>query len=377
MSHSHILILGGGVIGLACAWRLAQGGAHVQLLESREPGQGATLAALGALWPASPLARGPLQELHRASLWQFEGFAAELARVTGRAVSWRRLGRLELLNSSKAADRAAVEAAAACAEWPAFGAPGPTMELLGADEIAGRFPQLSRPVYPGLLCRATAQVQVPELVAALVAACQSAGVSIRSNTRVLALARAGDRVTGVVTAEGTISADSVVLATGAWTALLGEAVAAVAPVRPAKGQGLALQMPHGVRLEGIVKADSTYLIPWVERGEILVGSTTEPEAGFDEAATAEGRAQLLAGAAGILPGLRDAVVLRHWAGLRPQNPAKRHPPIMGPHPELGNLFLCTAHFKTGIGLAPVVSQLVAEAMLTGRVPEALTPFLPK
>ena len=377
MSQPRVLILGSGVIGLSCAWRLAQAGAQVQLLDTRQPGQGATLAALGALWPASPLARGPLQELHRASLWQFDAFAADLARAAGVPVSCLRLGRLELLNSSKAADRAAAESAAACELWPAFAAPQPTMELLTPAQITATFPQLAPPAYPGLLCRATAQVHVSQLVAALVAACQASGVTLRPNTRATALSLAANRVTGILTADGRISADTVLVTTGAWTALLGDPVAAVAPVRPAKGQGLALQMPHAVRLDGIVKADSTYLIPWTDRGEILVGSTTEPEAGFDETPTPEASAQLLAGALGILPGLRDAVVLRHWAGLRPQNPAKRHPPIMGPHPQLPNLFLCTAHFKTGIGLAPLVSQLVTQAILSGNLPERLVPFLPR
>ena len=107
-----------------------------------------------------------------------------------------------------------------------------------------------------------------------------------------------------------------------------------------------------------------------------MGSTTEPEAGYDEEPTAEGRQTLLAGAAAILPALQGATVLRHWTGLRPQNSHKPHPPIMGPHPAIPNLYICTAHYKTGIGLAPLVSQLMADAILQQTVPEQLIPFLP-
>jgi glycine oxidase len=375
--HPRIIVVGGGVMGLSCAWRLAGAGAQVDLFESRNPGEGATRAALGALWPASPLATGPLQELHRAGLWQFEDFVAELARGTGLPVTFRRLGRVELLNSEKAALRAAAEAEAACANWPAFGGAQPVMEVLEPAALGWRWPQIAKAAHPALLCRATAQVDVPQLLTALAAACVAAGVKLHERTPVTGLQIAGERVFGVRAAEAVFEADAVVVATGAWTANLSPAVAAVAPIRPAKGQGLALQMPHGLLLETIIKADSIYLIPWEESGEVLVGSTTEPEAGFDETPTLAARETLLAGAAGIIPGLKGAVVLRHWSGLRPQNPAKRHPPIMGPHPMIPNLFLCAGHFKTGIGMSPLVSRLMCETILSGTVAAALMPFAPR
>ena len=374
-----VIVIGAGVIGMACAWRLAAAGTRVELLETRDCGQGATLGALGALWPASPLVKGPLQQLHRESLWQFASFAAELAAAAGVSVNFRRLGRLELLNSAKAAARAAAETQTAGIEWPAFAGTLPVMELLAPKEIAARWPQLAPAAHPGLLCRATAQVSVPELVAALRAACAQAGVVLHNQTPATALDIRGNRVTAVRTAQGLLEADAVLAATGAWTALLAPELAAIAPIRPAKGQGIALQTPTGVRLETIVKAESIYLIPWhtPTGGEILVGSTTESEAGFDEAPTPAARETLLAGAAGILPGLKDAVVLRHWTGLRPQNPAKRHPPIMGPHPKIANLFVCAGHFKTGIGLAPLVSRLMCQTILSGSLAGQLAPFGPR
>jgi len=377
-----VIVIGAGVIGMACAWRLAAAGARVEILEARDCGQGATRGALGALWPASPLVKGPLQQLHRESLWQFEAFAAELSAAAGNGVglpvSYRRQGRLELLNSEKAGVRAAAETLAACAGWPAFAGALPVMEVLSPAEIQARWPQLAPAAHAGLLCRATAQVSVPELVAGLQAACARAGVVLHRQTPAIALEIRGARVLGVRTGAGLAEADAVLAAMGAWTALLAPELAAIAPIRPAKGQGIALQTPAGVRLETIVKSESIYLIPWHTEagGEILVGSTTEPEAGFDETPSPEAREKLLAGAAGIVPGLKDAVVLRHWAGLRPQNPAKRHPPIMGPHPKIGNLFVCTGHFKTGIGLAPLVSRLMCQTLLTGSAAPTLAPFCP-
>jgi glycine oxidase len=370
-----ITIIGAGVMGLACAWRLAQTGARVELYDMRGPGQGATLAALGALWPASPLVNGPLQQLHRASLWQYEEFLAELAHVTALPVNFRRLGRLELLNSSKILARAQEEARAACANWPAFAGTDPVMEYLSPAAIAARWPQLAPASFGGLLCRATAQVQVADLVASLRAACGAAGVTVHDTTPVVSLDRREDHIAGIRTAAGATPCDAVLVTAGAWSPLLDPAVAQIAPVRPVKGQGLALQKPAGVRLDMIVKSEKIYMIPW--DGELLVGSTTEPDAGFDEKTTADGRHFLRQGASHILPGLKDAVVLRHWAGLRPQNPARRHPPIMGRHPTLQNLFVCTGHFKTGIGLAPLVSRLMARVILQNELPPELAPFTPQ
>jgi glycine oxidase len=356
---------------------VALAGARVELLEARTPGEGATRAALGALWPTNPLAEGPLQQLHRASLWEFEAFAGELAQRTGLAVGFKRLGRVELMHSEQAAVRVAEEAQAACAKWPAFGGDLPVMEVLEPGVLARRWPQVARTEYPALLCRATGQVDVPQLIGALAAACVAAGVELRTHTKVTRLEGKGGRVTAVRTSEGVTEADAVLVAAGAWSAQLAPEIAEVAPVRPAKGQGLALQLPHGVRVETIIKSEKIYLIPWEAAGEVLVGSTTEPEAGFDEMPTAAGRQTLLEGAGGIMAGLRHAIVLRHWAGLRPQNPAKRHPPIMGPHPRIGNLFICAGHFKTGIGLSPRVSRLMSEMILMGKVAGELEAFLPK
>jgi glycine oxidase len=150
-------------------------------------------------------------------------------------------------------------------------------------------------------------------------------------------------------------------------------------VRPAKGQGLALKPPAGFHLASIVKSDKIYLVPWLgdSHNEILVGSTTEPEAGFDDRTTDAARQFLFEGAIALFPALREAEVLRHWSGLRPQNSAKRHPPIMGRHPKIANLWISTAHFKTGIGLAPIASDLLATAILTGEVPSELAPFAPR
>jgi len=375
MPSIHTIVIGAGIMGLSCAWRLAQHGIKVDLLDGRRCGEGATLAALGALWPPSPLVNGPLQQLHRASLWEFEPFLQELQKSSGQPVTFARRGRLELLNSNKAVVRAVEEAAVATGDWPAFGGDKPVMEMLEPARVAAEFPTVAAESRAALLCRATAQVRVAELVSALRAACTAAGVAIREGTAVKALPREGNRITGAETNNGLLRADSVLVTAGTWSGLVAPEVADIAPVRPAKGQGIAVKAPATLHLDTIVKSETIYLIPW--DGEILVGSTTEPEAGFNEAVTEKARTTLATGAAALIPALKDAPVLRQWAGLRPENPAKRHPPIMGAHPEVPNLFVCTGHFKTGIGLSPRVSRLMAASIADGTPGSELAPFAPK
>ena len=145
-------------------------------------------------------------------------------------------------------------------------------------------------------------------------------------------------------------------------------------MRPVKGQGLRLAIPKGAAPQTIIKSDSVYLIPW--GNELLVGVTTEPDAGFDESPTDAAREMLLKAAVEIIPASSaGANVIGHWAGLRPQNPAKAHRPIMGAHPKIPNVFLCTGHYKTGIGMAPLVSKLMSDLILQHPAPQ-LAPFVP-
>jgi glycine oxidase len=114
-----------------------------------------------------------------------------------------------------------------------------------------------------------------------------------------------------------------------------------------------------------------FLVPWQD-GRILVGSTTEPEAGFDTTNTAEGIHFLLQGATQIAPALKAAAVERVWAGLRPTGP--KHRPVMGKSPAFDNAFVCAGHFKIGIGLAPLAGKFMAELITTGRAEPGMEVF---
>jgi glycine oxidase len=360
-----IAIAGAGIIGLSTAWRLATAGASVHILDPRPPGHGATLAALAALWPASPLKTDPYHTMDRDSLRVFEAFTREIADVAGLPVTYRRHGRIELLKSAKAAANAQREVAAS----------GGTLDVIDFATAHAANPGLAPFAHGAVRCGLTAQVRIAELVAALVKACEIAGVTFHPATAATGLQTDGDRVRAFETPAGRLEADAFLIAAGAWSATISSRLADVVPVRPAKGQGIAVAMPASPPLTTLIKSGPIYLIPWDD--EIFIGSTTEPEAGFDETPTETARQKLLAGAAAIIPQLADAPILRHWAGLRPQNPHKPHFPLMGPVPRFTNLFLSTGHYKIGIALAPLASKLVAECIVENRVPPDLTPFLPR
>ena len=226
------------------------------------------------------------------------------------------------------------------------------MEALSPPSVHELLPELAAQHHGAILCRATAQVHVPSLLDTLVLACQRAGVQLCFNTPLTTLPA---EVATLVTA-------------GAWTSKLLPELS----ITPAKGQGVALRRPMGFRLAHIVKSGPTYIVPWEE--ELLVGSTTEPEAGFDEAPTAVAREDLLSRAAALFPELAHAQVLRHFAGLRPDAPS--HRPLMGALPNRPNTYIAAGHFKTGVALAPLVSKLMTTLILDRTLPPELAPFIP-
>jgi glycine oxidase len=182
------------------------------------------------------------------------------------------------------------------------------------------------------------------------------------------------KVTGVRVCGEDIPADAVLLAAGAWSGLIEGLPAEVRPpVRPVKGQMLAVQQPQPPVLGHCVWAmdarQFVYLAPKSD-GRVLVGATVE-EAGFDTQITAGGLLDLLRLAWETLPAIYDLPVVETWAGLRPGS--RDNAPILGKTPIAG-LYMATGHYRNGILLAPVTAEDVAQVILTGETPEAIRPF---
>jgi glycine oxidase len=187
---------------------------------------------------------------------------------------------------------------------------------------------------------------------------------------VVALARDGDRVTGVHLDDGTtLLAQTVVIAAGCWSAQL-----LPLPVRPVKGQILRLHTATpfvGATVRALVQGTSVYVVPRAD-GEVVVGATME-EQGYDVTVTAGGVYELLRDAHTVLPGITELTLVETLAGLRPGTPDNA--PLVGPS-ALDGCVLATGHGRNGILLAPLTASAVAQLVMSGAVSNELAPFAP-
>jgi glycine oxidase len=359
-----VLVIGGGVIGLAVAFELAEAGARVRVLEGRHPGGGASQASAGVL---APYVEGHdsklLRTLGRRSLDAYAAFVARAVARSGRAVELAWCGTLEVAVSEPDAVRLHRARKMIAAE----GVPGKWLEdraLLEAE------PALHPGVLGALRIPSHACVNVPALTAALEAAAVALGAEVTAGVAATSIAADGAGLV-VQTASGPWRASQVVLAAGAWAAALAPAGAGVMPVRPVRGQLLYLATPPGT-LRHIVWASDVYLVPWAD-GTVLVGATSE-DVGFDERATAGGVAQLLRAATALVPPLADATFVEARRGLRPGSPDDL--PYIGRSDVLPGLIYACGHYRNGALLAPLTAALVRQLVQGDVTDEALTAVAP-
>ncbi len=366
-----VVVIGGGVMGLTAAWRLARRGLSVTLLEQGRCAQAASRAALGALWPPPMVQAGAMQQLYRQSLWGYKAFIEVLQDASGLHVDYLRRGKLELLNSAEAFRVAGEQCVAANASWPALDNQ-PVMQQLTSAQIKAHEPEMADAPFGAQFCRWSGQVHVDQLLEALLAACVKAKVQIYEGMRIDRLESVGDKVTSARTGTTRYAGEKFLLCAGIGLPLIAVKDKVSPPITPVKGQALLLRMRKEV-IGHILKSGRIFLVPWSD-GRILVGSTTEPEAGFDTTNTAGGIGLLLQGAMEIVPALQSTVVERVWAGLRPTGP--KHRPVMGKALGYDNVFVCAGHFKIGIGLAPLAGELMAELICTGQTSHDISGFAP-
>ncbi|HUC58336.1 MAG TPA: glycine oxidase ThiO [Streptosporangiaceae bacterium] len=377
-STADVLVIGGGVIGLAIAWRAAQKGLRVTVADP-DPGRGASHAAAGMLTPVAEAAYAEreLFELGSASLRSYPDFVAELTAETGLQAGYRQTG--TLLVGYDADDLALIREHAALRE--SFGVPS---EPLTGRQCRRAEPLLGPAISGGLLVSDDASVDPRLLTAALLAAAAKAGAWHRPAAAVRLLTT-GDRAMGAELADGTtVLAGQVVLAAGWGSAKLAGLPPGVAPpIRPVKGQivrlrpttaTLAAGLPKsliGQTVRGLVQGSSVYLVPR-DHGELVIGATQE-EMGADTTVTAGGVWQLLRDARAIVPGITEFELAESVAGLRPGTPDNA--PLIGPS-ALGGLVLATGHFRSGVLLTPVTAELVGAYLVTGELPLSAAPFAP-
>jgi glycine oxidase len=363
------IFVGGGVIGLASAWRAAADGARVCVLEAERPAAGATGVAAGMLAPAGEASWGEeaLLAFNLESLRRWPGFVEELELASELEVGFARRGALHV-----ALDRD--EAESLRRRYALHRQLGLDSEWLTGGACRKLEPGLATGVRGGAHVRGEAIVDPRRMVAALLAALDGDGVPVHAGARVTA-ARRSDGAWHLDTADGrSFSAGTVVLAAGCWTGRLDWIPPeARPPVRPVKGEIVTLRGPAEEPVcERIVAGERVYMVPRAD-GRLIIGATVE-EKGFDTTVTAGGVHELLREAYRLIPEIAELELAETTAGLRPGSPDNA--PLIGASATEG-LLVATGHFRNGVLQAPLTADCTA-ALLRGEEPPIdLAPFAPE
>jgi glycine oxidase len=350
-----VAIAGGGIIGMAIAWRARERGMSVTVLERDTPGHGTSRVAAGMLAPVVEAEFGPAGRrllelgLRAAQLWPT--FASELKACTGVDVGLMRSGTLLLARDED--DARELERQLAFRQ-----SLGLSVTRLRPSEAREREPALAPTLRLALEADDDHSVDPRLVLDALGRVCETAGVDLRAHTPVagIQLDVSGKRVAGVVLEDGQLlRAAHVVLAAGPWSGQIdGVPAAARVPVRPVKGQILRLRDPAGPGLlRRVVRFRGGYLVPRAD-GRYVLGATVE-ERGFELSPTAGGVYELLRDAHELVPGISELEIEELSVGLRPGTPDNA--PAIGAA-AVDGLIWATGHYRNGILLAPLTAELV-------------------
>jgi len=360
-----VIVIGAGAIGTSITYQLARTGAKVMIFERGQVGREATGASAGMIMGQHD--RGtpqPLAALATESSRLFAALAAELKDRTGMDVGYRRVGRLQVAFDEAAerqlrAERDRQVDHGMIASW---------LDQAAAVDLE---PALNPAVRAAIYYADEDQVLPLAFAQASARAAADLGAVIREGAAIDRLLIEGDRVVGVALGDERVRADEVVIASGSWAGSWATPLEVPIPVRPLRGQLVALRTP-GTALRTAIGAGDGYALTKPD-GSTIVGTTIE-DVGFDSRPTAAGIARLLNQAPQLAPRLANATFAGAWAGLRPGTPDGM--PLIGRLPRWRGVVLASGHFRNGILLAPVTGELVADIVARRRPRLALEAFDP-
>jgi glycine oxidase len=366
---SRVVIVGGGVIGLSIAWRLARESANhrILLLDAHRAGEGTSRVSAGMI---APIAEAGFEDPNfirfaRASRERYRSFVADVSTDADSPVALGEEGSIIV-----AIHRDDVEAMRRVYEHRRHA--GLPVEWLTGTEAREIEPTLTPRVSAAMWIPHDGQVNPRVLLPALVRACVRRGVEVREDARVGRIVIDNDGVAGVEVNGESVDAGVIVLCAGAWSGTIGGMPEDVIPqVRPIRGQILRLKRTADFAMKRVVRGPRAYLLP-KDDGTVVVGATQE-EAGFDATPTAGGVKSILENAWEMVPSIYDLPIERIEVGLRPGT--RDHLPLIGPT-RIRGLIMATGHFRHGILFAPTTADAVCRGILTGDFGDDVAAFAP-
>ncbi|WP_314003677.1 glycine oxidase ThiO [uncultured Paenibacillus sp.] len=363
-----VIVLGGGIVGLSCAFEAAGRGYKVTVVETGKPGGQASGAAAGMLAPYSENTEQPdaFFRLCLDSLRRYPQWLEEIEEASGRRIERIPSGSLNIVYHE--ADLSPLRTRLL---WQnRFGAEA---EIVEGSRLRELEPLLSPNVEAALYCPRESHVYAPDLVSALEDACRSRGIHIADHCGAVTDVRltSAPGVTVSTEARGDIAGDRLVVCTGAWTGALGRWFGLHFPVHPIRGQICAYELPVGV-VRHMVFSPQAY---WTSKGNgTLVCGASEDVAGFDTAVTEKGIGRLVRSGPKAFPFLADKPLIHRWAGLRPAT--RDGWPLLGQLAEAPHVVIAAGHYRNGILLSPATGASVAD-LLDGKADRTeLAPFSP-
>ena len=363
------VVIGAGVIGLSIAWRAAESGLSVAVVERDGAGAGASGVAAGMLAPVTEAEFGEqdLLRLNMAAADAWPAFDRALRERSGASTGYAESGSLVVAPYR--------DDAGELRRLHAFQRSlGLESEWLTRTDCRRLEPALAPGVAGGILAPHDHQVDPRAVVGALRIGLERAGGELLCGAEVQSLEVDRERVTGVRTPAGRLRGEHVVVAAGAFSGRLpGLPLAAVPPVRPVKGQILRLgsggKPPLVTR---VVRTPRCYILARPD-GEVVIGATVE-ERGFDTRVTADGVYRLLQAAWEVLPDVAELELVETAARLRPGTPDNC--PIIGAG-ALEGLVWATGHHRNGVLLAPLTADAIVRSLVDGDPSPAGARFSPE